>query len=82
MVVYVYSYLFTGMILVQIHTEILTWNGTGIFMNIQAYSCSWNFRKAGLSVKKKHFTIMLNDTECKLKHLCEIFFFYLDLSKI
>ena len=33
-----YSCLFTGIILVQIHTGILTWNGTGIFMNIQVYS--------------------------------------------
>ena len=32
---------------VQIHTGIITWNGTGIFMNIQAHSCSWNIRKAG-----------------------------------
>ena len=45
MVVHVYSCLFTWIILVQIHTGILTWNGTGIFMNIQAYSCSWNFKK-------------------------------------
>ena len=48
MVVNVYLCLFTGIILDQIHTGILTWNGTGIFMNIQVYSCSWNFRKAGL----------------------------------
>ena len=47
MVVHVYSCLFTGIILVQINTGILTWNGTGIFMNVQVYSCSWNFRKAG-----------------------------------
>ena len=48
MVVHVYSCLLTGIIPVQIHSGIITWNGTGIFMNIQAYSCSWNFRKAGL----------------------------------
>ena len=42
-----YSCLLTGTIPVQIHTGIITWSGTGIFMNIQAYSCSWNFRKAG-----------------------------------
>ena len=49
MVVHVYSCLFTGIILFQIHSGILTWNGTGIFMNIhsQVYSCSWNFRKVG-----------------------------------
>ena len=34
MVVHVYSCLFTGIILVQIHTGILNWNRTGIFMNI------------------------------------------------
>ena len=48
MVVHVYSYLLTGIIRVQIHAGIISWNGTGIFMNIQAYSCSWNFRKEGL----------------------------------
>ena len=44
MVVHLYSCLLTGIIPVQIHTGIITWNGTGIFMNSQAYSCSWNFR--------------------------------------
>ena len=47
MAVHVYSCLLTGIIPVQIHTGIITWNRTGIFMNIQAYSCSWNFRKPG-----------------------------------
>ena len=47
MVVHVYLYLFTGIILVAIHTGILTWNRTGIFMNIQVCSCS---RKAGSKV--------------------------------
>ena len=47
MVVHVYSCLLTGIIPVQIYTGIITWNGNGIFMNIQAYSCSWNFTKAG-----------------------------------
>ena len=46
MVVHVYSCLLTGIIPVQIRTGIITWKGTGIFMNIEAYSCSWNFRKA------------------------------------
>ena len=48
MVVHVYPCSFTWIILVQIHTGILTWNRTGIFLNVQVYSCSWNFRKAGL----------------------------------
>ena len=47
MVVHVYSCLLTGIIPFPVHTGIITWNRTGIFMNIQAYSCSWNFRKAG-----------------------------------
>ena len=37
MVVHVYLCLFTGMIVVQVHTGILAWNRTGIFMNIQVY---------------------------------------------
>ena len=43
MVVHVYSCLFTRIILVQIHTGILTWNGTGIFMNIHVYSSLFMF---------------------------------------
>ena len=35
MVVHVYLCLFTGIILVQIHTGILTGNGTGIFMFLE-----------------------------------------------
>ena len=35
MVVYVYSCLLTGIIQVQIHTGIITWNGTGIFMFLE-----------------------------------------------
>ena len=55
MVVHAYPCLFTGIILVQIHTGILTWNGTGIFMSIQVYSCSLNFRKAGVDLKMHAF---------------------------
>ena len=42
-VAYVYSCLFTGIILVQIHTGILTWNGTGIIMNIHEFSSLFMF---------------------------------------
>ena len=52
--VHVYSCLLTGIIPVQSHTGIITWNGTGIFMNIQAYSCSWNFKKAGV-VQRRYY---------------------------
>ena len=38
MVVHVYLCLLTGIIPVQIYTGIITWNGTGIFMNIHEYS--------------------------------------------
>ena len=38
MVVHHYSCLLTGIIPVLIHTGIITWNGTGIFMNIHEYS--------------------------------------------
>ena len=52
MVAHIYSCLLTGNIPVQIRTGITTWNGTGMFMNIQAFSCSWNFRKAESVVEK------------------------------
>ena len=75
MVVHIYSCLLTWIIPVQIHTGIITWNETGIFMNIQAYSCSWNFWKAGYgpSLSCAEFAMCLAQiTELNCIILCNI----------
>ena len=61
MVVHVYSCLFSEMILVQIHTGILTCKGTGIFMNIHEYSSLFmllEFQESRVGRVRRHLKVV------------------------